>query len=82
MHAWLRYCMRETSISGNLNCVYLCSHARVCEENQLELENKLLHVKIFVMKGSTLKGCRRTVTLPIKLNFMTRIFHSVKVLVL
>ena len=31
--------MRETSIMNNLNCK-MQAHARVCEENKLELEKK------------------------------------------
>ena len=32
--------MRETSIMDNLNCKTQ-AHARVCEENKLELEEKM-----------------------------------------
>ena len=75
--------MRETNISGNLNCVYATMLAWVCNENKKELElekNKIL-LKYFVVKGSILKGCRRTVTLWIYLIFVTRILHNIKVLV-
>ena len=52
----------------------------VCKESkELELEKNEILLKYFAVKGSTLKGCRRTVTLRIKLIFMTRILHNIKV---
>ena len=51
----------------------------VCEENE---ENKTIYdyqLKYFVVKGSTLEACRRTVTQPIAMIFATRILHSIKV---
>ena len=39
-------------------------------------------LKICYGEGSILKGCRRTMTLPIELNFTTRIVYNIKVLVL
>ena len=54
----------------------------VCEENE---ENKKINdyqLKYFVVKGSTLEACRRTVTQRIAMIFATRILHSIKVLVL
>ena len=56
----------------------------MCEENKLELElekkNEIL-VKHFAVKGSTLKGCKRTVKLLIGAILTTRILHSIKVIV-
>ena len=76
--------MRKTSIPNKL-IHKLQAHSRepkdqrVCEENKLfELEK----MKYFMVKGSTLKGCRRTVTLRIDPNFVTSILHYIKVLVL
>ena len=52
----------------------------MCEENnELELEKNEILVKYFVVKGSTLKGCRRTVTLLIGVILTTRILYSIKV---
>ena len=56
----------------------------MCEENnelELELEKNEILVKYFAVKGSTLKGCRRTVTLLIETILATRILHSIKVIV-
>ena len=77
--------MRESSIPGNLNCIYACNHARVCDENkelELELEKNKNLLKYFVVKGLTLKGCRRTMTPRIERNLKRRIVHNIKVLVL
>ena len=73
--------MREASIPGNLKCVYT-PHARVCEDNKLELEKNEILLKYFMVKGLTLKGCRRNVTLPIDMKIATRILHNTKVLLL
>ena len=54
---------------------------RVCEENKLELEKKRNLGETFAVKGSTLKGCRRTVKLLIGVILTTRILHSIKVIV-
>ena len=77
--------MRKTSkpnkLSTNRKPIY--GGQRVCEENkleELEKENKIL-LKYFAVKGLTLKGCRRTVTIRIDPNFVTRILHNIKVLV-
>ena len=53
------------------------AHARVCEENKLEIEKNEILLKHFAVKESTLKGYRRTVALPIMPNFMTRIVRAV-----
>ena len=55
---------------------------RVCEENnELELEKNEILVKYFAVKGSTLKGCIRRVTLLIGAILTTRILYSIKVIV-
>ena len=54
----------------------LQAHARMCEKNVEE--NKDCRVKYFMVKGSTLEGCRRTVTIPIQAKFTTRIIHKHK----
>ena len=54
---------------------------RVCEEIKLELEKNEILVKHFAVKGSTLKGCRRTVKQLIGAILTTRILHSIKVIV-
>ena len=52
----------------------------VCKENKdLELKNEIL-LKYFEVKGSNLKGYRRSVMLPFELYFTTRIVHNIKVL--
>ena len=73
--------MRKTSIPNKLNHK-LQPHARVCEENNEE-ENKKNDwwLKYFVVKGSTLEGCRRTVTRWIQVKLTTRIVQNIKVLV-
>ena len=43
---------------------------------------KQLPVTMFAVKGSALGSFRRIVTLPIELNFTTRIIHNIRVLVL
>ena len=54
----------------------------VCEENnELELEKNEILVKYFAVKGSTLKGCIRIVTLLIGAILTTRILHSIKAIV-
>ena len=55
---------------------------RVCEENkEKEFEEKNdCPLKYFAVNRSTLVGCRRTVILPIKLNFTTRIIHNIMLL--
>ena len=76
--------MRKTSISNKL-IHKPQAHSRiqrVCEENnELELEKNEILMKYFAVKGSTLKGCRRTVTLLIGVIFNRRILHSIKVIV-
>ena len=52
--------------------------ARMCEEN---IKNNCL-LKYYMVKGSNLEGCRRTVMQPIKPIFSTRTFHNIKVVVL
>ena len=51
-------------------------HARVCEESKLY--KKRLYVKIvcFVVKGSILEGCRRTVTVQIQTIFIIWIVYT------
>ena len=72
--------MRKTIIPNKLNHKL----QRVCEENkEKELEEKNdSPLKYFVVEGSTLEACRRTVTQPIAMIFATRILHNIKVLVL
>ena len=60
----------------------------MCEENnelelELELEEKKNEIlmKYFVVKGPSVKGCRRTVTLLIGVILTTRILYSIKVIV-
>ena len=51
--------MRETSIVDNLNCKTQ-AHARVCEENKKELEEKNdCPLKYFMVKRLIVKGCTR-----------------------
>ena len=45
-------------------------------------KNNDCQLKHFAVKGLTLKGYRRIVTLPIESNFTTRIVHNINVLVL
>ena len=75
--------MRKTSIPNELSTNRKPIHGgqRVYEENKLELEKNEILLKYFAVKGSTLKGCRRTVTIRIDPNFMTKILHNLKVLV-
>ena len=54
------------------------AYARVCKENKEKSDCQLKH---FAVKGSILEACRRTVTLPIEVNFTTKILHSIKVTV-
>ena len=76
--------MRKTNIPNKLSTYYKPIHGgqRACEENKLELEKNKILMKYFAVKGSTLKGCRRTVKQRIDPNFVTRILHNIKVLVL
>ena len=76
--------MRKTSIPNKLIHKPQAIHGgqRVCEENnELELEKNGILAKYFAVKGSTLKGCRRTLTLLIGVILTTRILHSIKVIV-
>ena len=75
--------MTKTSIPKKLSTNRKPIHGgqRVCEENILELEKNEILLKYFAVKGSTLKGCRRTVTIWIDPNFVTRILHNIKVLI-
>ena len=73
--------MRKTSITNKLNHKPQ-AYASVCEENKEENKKYDYQLKYFVVKGSTLEACRRTVTQPITTIFATRILHSIKVLVL
>ena len=72
--------MRKTSVLNKLNH----KPQGVCEENKEKSirRKKRLPVKNFAVKRSTLEACRRTVTQPIAMIFVTRILHSIKVLVL
>ena len=79
--------MREKSIPNKLSTNRKPIHGgqRVCEENkleELELEKNEILLKYFAVKGSTLKGCRKTETIRIDRNFVLRILHNIKVLVL
>ena len=47
----------------------------VCEENK---EKNDCQLKYFVVKGSTLEACRRTVTQPIAMILTTRILRNIK----
>ena len=76
--------MRKTNIPNKLNHKPQ-AHARVCDENQEEEEEKKINdcrLKYFAVKRSTLEACTRTVTQRIAMIFATRILHSIKVLVL
>ena len=75
--------MRKTNIPNKLNHK-LQAHARVCDENEEEEDEKKndCRLKYFAVKRSTLEACRRTVTQRIAMIFATRILHSIKVLVL
>ena len=76
--------MRKTNIPNKLNHKPQ-AHARVCDENQEEEEEKKINdcrLKYFAVKRSTLEACRRTVTQRIAMIFATLILHSIKVLVL
>ena len=78
--------MRKTSIPNKLIHKLQAIHGgqSVCEENnelELESEKNEILVKYFAVKGLTLKGCRRTVTLLIGVILTTRILHSIKVIV-
>ena len=78
--------MRKTSIPNKLIHKPQAIHGgqRVCEENnelELELEKNEILVKYFAVKGSTLKGYRRTMTLLIGVILTTRIIYSIKVIV-
>ena len=78
--------MRKTSIPNKLIHKPQDIHGgqRVCKENnelELELEKNEILLKYFAVKGSTLKGCRRTVTLLIGVILTTRILYSIKVIV-
>ena len=46
-----------------------------------KIKKNAIWLKYFVVKGSTLEACRRTVTLPIEANFTAKILHSIKVIV-
>ena len=72
--------MRETSIPSKLNCVYATMLGCAMKIRELE-KNKIL-LKYYAVKGATLKGCRRTLTKWIDPNFVTRILHNIKVLLL
>ena len=72
--------MRKTSIRNKLNH----KPQGVCEENkEKELQEKNnCPLKYFVVKGSTMEGCRRTETPPIHLKITMEIVHNIKVLVI
>ena len=72
--------MRKTSIRNKLHH----KPQGVCEENkEKELQEKNnCPLKYFVVKGSTMEGCRRTETPPIHLKIATEIVHNIKVLVI
>ena len=61
--------MRKTNIQNKLNHKPQ-AHARVYKENK---EKNDCQVKYFAVKRLILEGCRRMMTLPIELNFITRI---------
>ena len=71
--------MRKTSIPNKLNHKPQVYAIGVCEENE---EKNDCQLKYFAVKRSTLEACRRTVTQRIAMIFVTRILHSIKVLVL
>ena len=50
----------------------------MCEENKLELEKKRLPVKMFAVKQSTLKGCKRVVTRPFRMKLAAKVVHNIK----
>ena len=74
--------MRKTNISNKFN-LKLQAHARVCKENTKENKEKNnCWLKYFVVKGSTLEACRRTVNLGIQPIFTRKIVQNIKVLIL
>ena len=74
--------MKETSIMDNLNCKTQ-AHARVCEENKLELEEQNdAYRNNFVIPGVSLKGHIERVGRRIKMVFSRMIHYNIKVLVL
>ena len=74
--------MRKTNISNKLNHK-LQAHARVCEENAEENKEKNhCRLKYFVVKGSTLEACWRTVKPGIQPIFTRRTVQNIKVLIL
>ena len=64
MHGWD---MKRTSIPNKLNHK-LQGHGRGVWRNK-ELDESNYSLRCFAVQGLTLKSCRRTVMLPIKLNF-------------
>ena len=71
--------MRKTIIPNKLNHKL----QRVCEENkEKELEEKNdSPLKYFVVEGSTLEACKKTVLQPIHTKLTTRVVQHIKVLV-
>ena len=77
--------MRETSTMDDLNCK-MQVHARVCEENKLELEWELeekndTYWNNFVATGVSLKDRMGRVRGQITIIFSRMIQHNIKVLV-
>ena len=76
--------MRETSKMNNLNCK-MQAHARVCEENKLELEEELekndVYWNNFAVTGTSLKDHIGRMERCIKTMLSRMIHHSIKVLI-
>ena len=75
--------MRKTSTPNKLNQK---PQTRVCKENKIEekeLEEKMTSylLKHFVVEGSTLEGCRRTMAQGIQVHLTKMIVYNIKVLV-
>ena len=75
--------MRKTNVSNKLNHKPQ-AHARVCEENAEEENNKKndCQLKYFAVKGSTLEACRRIVKPGIQPLFTRWTVQNIKVLIL
>ena len=77
---WVRY---EKNNYTQLIKPQTAIHARVCEENKKELEEKNdCPSKYFEVKGLNLEGCRTTLTIRILAIFITWIVYTIKVIVL
>ena len=66
---------------NNLNCT-MKAHARVCEENKLELKKNDAYRSKFVFRSTSLKDHIGRVEKSIKTIFSRMIHHRIKVLVI